>query len=110
MAALLPISFLWLFVACILICGSEIAEHHAADTISLSMVMTDTPACAGCPVSSIPKATVQESARFDLLAPLVLSHSILAVSSLADSVAFPSHYHQSSFADPPLKRLPLLRI
>jgi len=111
-AALLPISFLWLFVACASICARESTEKYANHAGSLSTKITDGTDCEGCPIASSPKATIPERAafKFNLQTPRVIPPSILSANSLAHGVTFVRRYHQPSFTDLPLNRLPLLRI
>jgi len=113
-AVLLPVSFLWAFAACVSICGREGAEDHDRTPLSPSTEMTvlkAAPDCADCPVPSFMKATGPERAAFklDLQVPSVAPPLMASVDDLTGGTAFDLHL-QPSFADPPLTRLPILRI
>jgi hypothetical protein len=112
MAVLLPISLTWLFVACVSICAREGAERHCNNPVSSPKEIRDASDCRGCPLTSFPKATIPERTIHgsDLQTPVVLQSLILSVDSLADGVAFVLRQRHRSSADPPLKRLPALRI
>jgi len=112
MAALLPMSFMWLFVACVSICARESTEGHSKNQFSAPMEIKDASDCKGCPLTSFPKATIPERTIHgsDLQTPAVPPSLILSVASLADGVTLVSRQRQRSSADPPLKRLPELRI
>jgi len=112
LAAILPLSFLWLFVACVSICTEESREHSAANAALASAKLTEAPGCEGCPLSSFPKATVPQRSTFhlDLQTPLVVPSLTFAVDALADGIAVAVPRSQSPFSSPPLDRLPLLRI
>lgn len=111
-ATVLPISFVWLFVACVSICTRESKEKHIHNTAILSTEVKDASDCEDCPLSSFQKATIPERSTFyvDLQTPLVVGSLISSLDSLVDHVALVPHYGQPQFADLPLKRLPLLRI
>jgi hypothetical protein len=85
-AALLPFSFLWVFVACVSICERETLANHSPTSLSCfaeTNVLRDVPDCDGCPLSDFPKATtperlksiiaVEPSASFTPSAPSILS-------------------------------------
>ena len=112
MAALLPMSFIWLFVACVSICARESAEGHSNNQFTAPMEVRDASDCQGCPLTSFPKATIPERTinGSALQTPVALPPLILSIDSLADGVTFVSLQRQRSSADPPLKRLTALRI
>lgn len=109
-AALLPLSFVWLFVACISICARESTEH--VSNLTQPVKIGESPDCAGCPVTAFPKARTPERVIHSTdLQPLVALPALtLSVKVLAYGVAVVSGQHQQSFADDPLKRLRTLRI
>jgi hypothetical protein len=115
-AALMPLCLLWLFAACILICGLESAERHG-QSIRLSTVeivgIKNAPTCEGCPLASLPKATIQERATFkpDLRTIDGAAASILSVNTPVCVAAFVSPRRRTSFnASPPTLFLSALRI
>ncbi|HEY1403132.1 MAG TPA: hypothetical protein VGB05_03325, partial [Pyrinomonadaceae bacterium] len=63
-AAALPITFLWLFMACVSTCAQESAEHHNQPDDSSSIEISDTSDWEGCLLTSFPKATAPERATF----------------------------------------------
>lgn len=114
-AALLPLSFLWLFMACVSICERETLAMHPPTDLSCSTdisEITHVPDCGGCSLSYFPTATTPERAK-----------SILALDTLSSFASIiPSIYssHPDVFSDrldklvfngsPPLKLLSTLRI
>src|SRR4030095_3241847 len=62
-AVLLPISILWLSIACISICIKESIEHDQTSAVQSSELRGE-PGCEGCPLGSVPKATIPQ--RSDL--------------------------------------------
>ena len=110
-AALLPFSFLWVFMACVSICERETLAIHTATDLSSSAeanAIKDGHECDGCPLSYFPKATTPERVKS--------IHAVACSSSFAPAI--PPTY--SSFTDrfdgpysaasPPLKLLSPLRI
>lgn len=68
-AALLPCSFLWTFMACVSICEREGLDHSPADlsySIEVDKVV-EAPGCEECPLSYFPRATTPERVKFSLL-------------------------------------------
>jgi hypothetical protein len=109
-ALLLPIVFLWLFIACVSICSRESEEDHAHRAALLSTEMKPAPDCAGCPVAAFPSATIPDRARFDFelqTTPVGLPQVLFVAPMVIDSVA---QQRQQSNTDPPLKPLHALRI
>ncbi len=111
-AALLPISFLWLFAACVSICVRESAEKHECASVIFSTEMKDASCCEGCPVSSLPQAAIPQRSTLvsDFQAPPAVTPLILAIDPLTDGIAFASRRGQLFSASPPLKDLFALRI
>ena len=114
-ALLLPLSFLWLFMACVSICERETVAMHPPTALSCSTDISEirhVPDCGGCPLSYFPAALTPERAK-----------SILALgtlSSFAPIIPSISSSHPAVFSDrldrpfftgsPPLKLLSTLRI
>jgi hypothetical protein len=111
-AALLPVSFLWLFVACVSSCARESAKNQNDTIVSSSVEQKDASDCEGCLLATFPKATTTERATFKLNSQASLSvHPVTpSVNSLTDEIAYDRRHLQISFPDEPLKRLPTLRI
>lgn len=112
-ATLLPLSFLWLCVACAFICGQE----SGGPTLSLApapAMLAETkggPACEGCPFASFPKVTLPNRMAFD--AGSQTASADLPPSPPASSpatVAFVRPLGQAPPTSPPLQFLPPLRI
>jgi hypothetical protein len=98
MAAVLPMSFIWMFVACVSICARESTEGHSNDQVSSPMEIKDASDCKGCPLTSFPKARIPQRTihRSNLQTPVALPSLILAVDSSADDGAFVSGQRQRS--------------
>jgi hypothetical protein len=111
-AALLPISFMWLFVACVSMCARESTERLVNNQVSSPIEIRDASDCKGCPLTSFPKARIRERTIHgsDLKTPVVLPSLIFSVNVLGAGVAVVSRQRQGSSTDPPLERLPALRI
>lgn len=108
-AALLPICFLWAFVACVSLC-TEHAEEAGNDRPSvLCLGINDTPASDSCPIVEAPKATLRD--RLLLLAADAVAVTPAAFTQAAVNVgmSLPGSYDHSS-TDPPFERLRVLRI
>jgi len=111
MAVLLPMSIVWVFVACVCICASESAEENAKTQVCAPLEIRDISDCEGCPLTSLPKATIPErTIHSDLYAPILVQCPMISVYSFADGVGPVLRQRQHSAADPPLFRLPALRI
>src|SRR6185295_17830726 len=84
-AALLPFSFLWVFMACVSICERETLSTHSRTDLSSSAI-TGLHDCDGCPLSFFPRATTPERTK-----------SLLDLNTLS-SLAFiiPSAYSHGS--------------
>jgi hypothetical protein len=112
-AIALPITFLWLFVACVSACARESAEHQNQIAVSSSIEISDTSDWEGCLLTSFPKATAAlERATFipDLQAPSAVAAITPSVDSLAGGVTFDPRRLYASFKELPLERLPSLRL
>jgi hypothetical protein len=115
MAAALPISFLWLFAACVLICERKGADTHGRPVISSLVEAVDVkgaPDCGECPVTPFPTATAPERAalKFNSPAPPAAPTSILTATSPPGGVHSVLPYFYPPSAAPPLDRLFALRI
>ena len=114
-AVLLPTSLLWVFAACVSICGWESAAAHDQPHFASAVEVTETenaPDCEVCPDASFLKATTSVRLTFEpeLQAARGVSSSILSVASSADGVTLSTTYRQPFLADPLLQLLPTLRI
>ena len=66
-AALLPLSFLWVFMACVSICERETLAFHSPAYLSCPAdinAIRDVSERDGCPLSYFPKATTPERPTF----------------------------------------------
>ncbi len=107
-AALLPFCFLWLFLVCLSSCADERAENHQ-EYFALTET-ADVAASDFCPMSDAPDATVPERAGFDFKFPDVASCLVFPVESTSFVTSRITRCNKTPFADPPLKRLLVLRI
>lgn len=108
-AAILPFCFLWLFAACVLSCGDEGAEIH--QHYSALSETADAADSDSCPIVNAPAATVSERAAFGFQISPVVLHPTFPVAVLSFVAAKISRRDgKPPFREPPLKRLPVLRI
>lgn len=114
-AGLLPLSFLWTFMACVSICERDTLQNHSSADLSCSIEankVREAPGCEECPLSYFPRSTAPERAKFIL--PLQsLSTFVLpgpAINSTCQENS--SDWLDSPLSDssPPLKLLSALRI
>ena len=114
-AVLLPASLLWVFAACVSICGWESAESRPRlAPASAATEVEGGPCCEGCPCpdASFLRATTAERATLkhglqaagDALTPA------LAVASTCDAATLAPARRPPFLAAPPLEPLPTLRI
>jgi hypothetical protein len=109
-AALLPMSLVWMFVACASICARESADEHSNNRLTGPIEIKDSSDCRGCPLTAFPKATIPERAIHSSdLQTQVLLNSLVQYSA-ADDFADGLRQREHSSAHPPLTRLPVLRI
>lgn len=115
-AVLLSVSFVWVFAACVLICGwesaAECGEPHHASTAGVNEP-ADTPACEGCPDAAFLKATTGGRVTFapESQAVSALPASFVSVtSSAAAAVTFIPPGGEQFLPTPSLSLLPPLRI
>ena len=107
-AAFLPVCFLWLFAACVLSCSDDGAETQ--QYYSVSVETPDATASDSCPIADAPDATIPERAIFDLQILPVVRYLTFPAESSSFVVARITRRGKPPFTDPPLKRLPVLRI
>jgi len=107
---MLPVSILWLSIACISICTKESIELRAtADQFSELNAKSD---CNGCPLGAVPKATVPLRSEFQVDLQLHVSASPSIIISYSPAEHYKSANNHTAFpvSPPPLTRLPMLRI
>jgi hypothetical protein len=114
-AALMPLCLLWVFAACVLICGREANEAHgvAAACSTFGRVGTeDAPDCEGCPVASYLTATTPggSALRPKSQAAECVPASSLSLIASVDGVEPVSPSRRQFLKVPPPKLLPTLRI
>jgi hypothetical protein len=109
-AALLPVCFLWVFIACVSLCASDAEEvEHDGGGAILSLGIESTPDSECCPIIESPKAALSERVSVQSASTVSALPLILAPSS--GSALAPSHKsNHHLFADPPFERLLTLRI
>jgi len=112
-AVLLPLSFVWVFVACVEICEREtLASHPPTDFTTSNRIneIRHERECDGCPLSYFPKATTPEQVRSSSDSISSLALAIPSIDSY-HPIIFSSHVDRPVFdASPPLKLPPPLRI
>ena len=111
-ACLLPMSFVWLLVACVSICARDGAALQASNSSCSSTEIEDSNYCKGCPLTAVPKAIMPERAinGFDVQLSVVIGPSLRRFDIPADDFVSGSRQRQPSYADPLSKRLPVLRV
>ncbi|MET0646134.1 MAG: hypothetical protein ABW208_05890 [Pyrinomonadaceae bacterium] len=114
-AALLPASLMWVFAACVSICGWESAESRPRfASAAAATEVKGAPCCEGCPCpdASFLRATTAERATFkhDLQTAGDVATSVLPVASTFDAVTSVPAHRRQFLAGPPLELLPTLRI
>jgi len=111
-ACLLPMSFVWVLVACVSICARDCAALQASNPIFSSTDVEDSSDCKGCPLTAVPKAIMPERAinGFDVQLSVVIGPPLRRFDSPADDSVSGSRQRQPSTTDPPSKRLPVLRV
>jgi hypothetical protein len=114
-AALLPLSFLWVFMACVSICERETLAMHPPTALSCSTDISEIshePDCGICPLSYFPTAITPERVK-SILAFDTLSSLAPIIPSIYSSRAnvFSDRLDRLVFnGSPPLKLLSTLRI
>jgi hypothetical protein len=109
LAKLLPLSLLWVFVACVSLCARESTHIPTQRVIALSgdvNMIKDVPDCDGCPLNSFPKATAPEQTKLLVNLEAALSGSSPAMPPNCylnpDILSGPPH-GQLCTASPPLE-------
>jgi len=109
-AALLSISFLWIFAACILICGDSSCAEESSELSGFS-VGNHAPTSNACPITQTPKSTTAERIAIDPFSfTIEYWRQVFVFKPQIDPVilALPGQFFV--FGSPPLNRLPVLRI
>lgn len=114
-AVLLSVSVLWVFAACVLICGWESAAEYGDPHVASTAGETATngaPACEGCPDASFLKAANTPHVTFAPDAQTVssLPASIMSVTCSTAAVTLTSAHGKLFSPDPSPRLLPILRI
>jgi len=113
-AAMLPLSYLWLFAACVSMCAGETARAGER-TFVYSAAASAEVGCErgreGCPVVAQPAATTpaRDAFKFNGRTPSAVPVSGPAFHLPNHAARRPSHRIPPSVS-PPLERLPSLRI
>src|SRR5438128_488984 len=112
LAILLPVSFLWTFAACVLICtahASEAQREHESRSLSEAEFLADTECC---PFRTSQLSVLPE--RRPAISKVCIDQSICCVPVTQVTMYSLQPYKQNgclpSFSDPPLERLCTLRI
>ena len=113
--ALLPLCLVWVFAACVSICGlhcSESNEPCVAFSEGGAIEIEGSRNCEACPINAFPTVTTQERTKLveNLQTANAMVGSISSVDSLNERLIFAAQFDHPSFADPPLARLHSLRI
>ena len=114
LATCLPLSLLWVFVACISLCERETSHRATPRVTSIDVGMIkEVPDCDGCPLNFFPKATSPEQAKLIANLEAALSASSPAIpSSLYSNPDILNYWPHGQLctASPPLEPLSALRI
>ena len=114
-AVLLSLSIVWVFAACVLICGwesaAECVEPHLASTAGVTET-TDAPACEGCPDASFLKTMTAGRVTLapESRAVSALPGSLISITSSAAAVTFAPPDGGQLLPPPSPGLLPPLRI
>ena len=114
-AGLLPVFFLWAFIACVSICERQSLANHdqMIDSVSVGMIdVWNVSDCRDCPLSDFPKAARSE--RTNIIAALEQSSDAAPLTHVEFSL-YPQVFgrwksNSQCSVNPPLKFLPTLRI
>ena len=109
-ALVLPVSILWLAIACISICTKESIEHRAmANQFSEVNEKSD---CNGCPLGAVPKATVplRSEIQVELQLHASTSPSIIISYAAARDYKPVNNHDEVPVSPPPLTLSSMLRI
>ena len=116
LATCLPVSLLWVFVACISLCERETSHLATPRVISDSIdveTIKEVPDCDGCPLNFFPKAISPEQAKLIANLEAALSTSTLAIPNSLYSnpdILGDWPHGQLCTVSPPLELLSALRI
>lgn len=114
-AALLPLSFLWVFMACVSICERETLASDSPTDFTSANVINDVRherECDGCPLSYFPKAATTQRVKSSFASDSMSSSAsaILSTNSFHSNVLSCRLDRPVFAASPPLILLPPLRI
>lgn len=114
-AALLPVSLLWVFAACVSACGWEAAAPDGRPDFALTVEapeLREAAGCEDCPDASLLRVTAPERVTFkpELKAAGGVPALGFAAAPPADPGASAFRGRQQFLPDPPLELLPTLRI
>jgi hypothetical protein len=108
-AAVLPICFLWAFIACVSLCASDAEEIEHNGSVVLSLGIESTPDSECCPIVESPKAALSE--RLSVQSASTVSALPITLVELSGNALAPSYEsHHPLITDPPFERLLTLRI
>jgi len=112
LAYVLSMTLLWVFAACILSCEKQCGERATKESSDSSAKLQAAPNCEDCPLNSFPKAIAHRLGfNLDLQAQALVPYSIPANQSMAiTDLGFVTANFSQLALDPPIKRLPSLRI
>jgi len=109
-AALLSISFLWIFAACILLCNDSVCLEESLNA-AVVFVNHNEQTLDTCPIAESAKATMTERTAFDFFTFTIISwRQIFNFKPKVNLVNIDLSRKVFVFASPPLERIPVLRI
>lgn len=110
LAALLSISFLWTFAACVLICGDSACAEESSKISGFS-VGNHEPNRDACPITETPKSATAERIAIDSFSFTAASwRQVFVFKPKINRAILDLPRQIFVFGSPPLKRLPVLRI
>ena len=113
LATLLPLSLLWVVVACVELCERESFHGATERVVSVDMNSIESASdCDGCPLSFFPKAISPEQTRLVINLDAALPGSAIATqpNHLNPLILSDRHYRTLRAVSPPLELLSALRI
>jgi len=113
LATLLPLSLLWVVVACVELCERESFHNATERVVSVDVNSIEGASdCDGCPLDFFPKAISPEQTRLVINLSAALSSSAITVQPVhSDSAVLSDRHHRVLYAvSPPLELLSTLRI
>lgn len=107
----LPLSLLWVVVACVVLCERE-SSHTAKQVISADVsTIEGVPDCDECPLNFFPQAISPEQTKPVISLVAALANSTLAVLTCSNPDCLDHRqYRVLCTVSPPLERLSSLRI